>query len=87
MAVKDLIEQAKSTETEDKPETEEVETSDLFNSTRVKAQKEKLHNAHLCPNCGTDNTEQKSYYWRCKNSDCDTLTYIPVRFMQLTGGQ
>lgn len=85
MAVKDLIEQAKGKEESDKPETEEVETSDLFNSTRVKAQKEKLHNEHLCPNCGESDTEKAHYYWRCKNSDCDTITYIPVRFMQLKG--
>lgn len=43
----------------------------------VTYQKPKLHNPYLCPNCGEDNTEKNEYYRRCKNDNCETLTYIP----------
>ena len=32
----------------------------------------------VCPTCGTSDTEQVAYYWRCNNTDnCDVVTYIP----------
>lgn len=42
---------------------------------RVKFQKDKLHKPELCPECGSSNTEQHKYYWRCLDDDCDVSTY------------
>jgi len=46
------------------------------NRSGIKWSKDRLHKAHLCPHCGSSNTEKVKYYWRCKAKDCDIITYI-----------
>lgn len=44
----------------------------------IKWSKDKLHKDHLCPRCGSDNTEKVHYYWRCNepSDKCPVVTYI-----------
>lgn len=46
----------------------------------IKWSKPKLHKPHLCPHCGTDNTTEREYDWKCNADNCDTLTYIPANY-------
>lgn len=47
---------------------------------RVKERVERLHNPNLCPECGSDDTEEAHYYMRCNADGCDVLTYQPTDF-------
>lgn len=42
----------------------------------IKWSKPKLHEEHLCPKCGSSNTEGVAYYRRCNNPDCRVITYL-----------
>lgn len=55
-----------------------AEAETILQMSGVKYQKEKLHKEDVCCACGSSNTEQVSYYWRCHADDCDTITYIPI---------
>lgn len=38
----------------------------------------KLNDPSLCPRCGQRGEETEHWYWRCNNSDCSAIVYIPV---------
>lgn len=52
------------------------EANTLRDISRIKYQKAKLHESHLCPVCGTDDTEEFHYERLCNNDNCDVLSYI-----------
>lgn len=41
----------------------------------IKATNEKLRREELCPDCGSENTEEGQIFRKCKNKDCETLSY------------
>lgn len=45
----------------------------------IKWSKEKLHKEDVCPYCGSPDTEEVSYYWRCNADGCEVLTYLPAK--------
>lgn len=60
--------------------SDDSELSGLAKLVNLNNQKEKFDKAHLCPICGSDDTEKEHYYWRCNNDGCDTVTYIHTDF-------
>lgn len=48
----------------------------------IKPENRKLRNQELCPGCGSDDTEEVSYYWRCNEDreNCNVTTYIPTEY-------
>lgn len=54
------------------------DVDNLEDLSSVKYSKPKLHLPHLCPVCGTSDTEELHYDWKCNNNNCDVLTYIPT---------
>lgn len=71
MSLDDLINDSKG------QSSGEEKDSGLSNYFGVKNNVEAFQKEDHCPRCKQDNTEKMSYYWRCKNKDCETITYIP----------
>lgn len=47
-----------------------------------KLNKEKLHEPHLCPNCGNEGEHIRGNEWRCTTDkkECETITYRHVSY-------
>lgn len=81
MSLDELLDESKEDEenTSEEEETKNETTSEdsgLSSMIDVKSSYDKLQETSLCSSCGSSNTENKGFYWRCQNDNCDTITYI-----------